>query len=94
MSLKLDHISVMVQSIEKSIPYYDKLLEIIGFVLLSLTAGRNPYSSLMAYEDHTEDKLSKLRNKVIPDKYVIRVFLIGFICVAIGLFLQLSWLPE
>jgi hypothetical protein len=31
MSLKLDHITLMVRSLEKSMPYYDKLLKLIGF---------------------------------------------------------------
>lgn len=34
MSLKLDHLTLLVQSLPNSMPYYSKLLEIIGFVKL------------------------------------------------------------
>lgn len=31
MPLKVDHVTVLVKSVEKSMPYYSKLLELIGF---------------------------------------------------------------
>lgn len=31
MSLKIDHLKILVASIERSMPYYDKLLTLIGF---------------------------------------------------------------
>ena len=31
MALKVDHVTILVKSVEKSIPYYSKLLELIGF---------------------------------------------------------------
>ena len=31
MTLKIDHISLLVSSIDESMPYYDKLLNLIGF---------------------------------------------------------------
>jgi catechol 2,3-dioxygenase-like lactoylglutathione lyase family enzyme len=34
MSLKIDHITILVKSIEGSLPYYRKLLEILGFEYL------------------------------------------------------------
>ena len=34
MSLKVDHVTILVRSVEKSMPYYAKLLELIGFTKL------------------------------------------------------------
>lgn len=34
MSLKVDHVTILVQSVENSMPYYTKLLELIGFTKL------------------------------------------------------------
>ena len=31
MALKVDHVTILVKSVEKSMPYYSKLLELIGF---------------------------------------------------------------
>ena len=31
MPLKVDHVTILVKSVEKSMPYYSKLLELIGF---------------------------------------------------------------
>jgi len=65
-------------------------LEIIGFVLLSLTAGRNTKESTIAYEDHDEDLLTKIRNRLVPNKIVIPIFLFGFGFIVAGLLLQLK----
>jgi hypothetical protein len=31
MPLKVDHVTILVESVENSMPYYSKLLELIGF---------------------------------------------------------------
>ena len=31
MSLKIDHVTILVKSVEKSMPYYSQLLDLIGF---------------------------------------------------------------
>lgn len=70
------------------------ILEIIGFIFLSLTAGRNTKGSLMAFEDHEEDILTKIRNRIVPVKFVISIFSLGFVFILVGLFFQFSFIPK
>jgi lactoylglutathione lyase len=55
MSLKLDHITLMVRSLEKSMPYYDKLLKLIGFEKLRAHVWSNGNGFFFQFMEAKED---------------------------------------
>ncbi len=65
-------------------------IEIFGFLLLLLTANRNPHGSHLVLEEHKESPFDIFREKIIPDKYVYRVLGFGIGLVILGLIFQFS----
>ncbi len=66
------------------------ILEIIGFILLLLTANRNPKEGIRVTEGHEENPFDSFRKKIIPDKHVHWMFFIAIVFVIIGLIWQFS----
>ena len=65
-------------------------IEIVGFLLLLLTANRNPHGGLWALESHKESPFDIFREKIIPNKYVFWAFGFGIGLVILGLIFQFS----
>lgn len=70
---------------------YGIILEIFGFVLLFLTANRNPNASVRVTHDHKEHIIDKFRFKIWPDRLVLFGFVLGFSAVILGLIFQFSY---
>ena len=70
---------------------YGIVIEIIGFILLLLTTGRNPHGSFIVSEQHKESKFDTFREKIIKNDYVYSWFIVGVIFVITGLILQFSF---
>lgn len=68
------------------------VLQIIGFLILVFVSGRNPNSAFLLLESHKEWAFDLLRKRLIPDKYIERLFYSAIIMVVLGLILQFSFL--
>jgi len=66
------------------------LMEMLGFVLIILTGGRNPNVIHIITSQSKESKFNKFREKLIPDKVVTVVFYYGVAIVILGFILQLD----
>ena len=66
------------------------LMEMLGFVLVILTGGRNPKSGVLLLNVHEESRFNIIRKKIIPDKYVTVLFYYGVVMVILGFILQLD----
>lgn len=71
---------------------YGIILEMIGFVLLLLTSGRNPNAQYRVTEDHKQSKFDMIRERLIPNKIVTLFLIIGISAIIIGLSFQFSFL--
>ena len=65
-------------------------LEIFGFILLLLTASRNPSQGVMLLNVHKESPFDTFRKKIISDEYVYWGLGFGIGLVILGLIFQLS----
>jgi hypothetical protein len=66
------------------------IFEIIGFLLLLFTSGRNPTSGNLVLNSHKDDSFDIFRKKIITDKYVHISLIVGIAVVIVGLILQFS----
>jgi len=66
------------------------LMQILGFILIILTSGRNPKSGVLLLNVHEETTFNKIRKKIIPDKYVTVLFYYGISIVILGFILQFN----
>lgn len=55
MALKVDHITILVKSLEVSMPYYDKLLDIVGFSKLRDYVWTNDEGFFIQFNQAKED---------------------------------------
>ena len=70
------------------------IMQILGFILVVLTSGRNPKSGVLLLNSHEETKFNKIRRKIIPDKYVTVLFYYGISIVILGFILQFNFLND
>ncbi len=68
------------------------VLEIFGFVLLLLVAGRVPLPDTVNISLWDSNKFDYIREKAIPNKYISRVLVVGIVFVIIGLIMQFTFL--
>ena len=66
------------------------LMQILGFILVILTSGRNPKSAVLLLNAHEETTFNKIRKKIIPDQYVTVLFNYGISIVILGFILQFN----
>lgn len=70
---------------------YGIILEMFGFLILLLVAGRNPNASYRVTEGHKESVFDRIREKIIPNKIVNMSLIIGIAAIIIGLSFQFSY---
>jgi len=66
------------------------ILEMFGFIIMLLVAGRNPNASYRVLEGHKKAVFDRIREKIIPDKIVNMFLIIGIAAIIIGLSFQFS----
>lgn len=69
---------------------YGIFLEIVGFVLLLFVSGRNPTGGHVLLESHKDSPFDLWRERIIPNRLVYLVLIIGIGFVIGGLIFQLS----
>lgn len=70
---------------------YGIALEIMGFIIILLVSGRNPKSAFRVLEGHKESGFDKIRERIIPDRFVNMSLIIGIAAIIIGLSFQLTY---
>ena len=70
---------------------YGIVLEIFGFILILLVSGRNPKASFRVLEGHKELEFNKIRERIIPDRFVNMFLIIGIGVIIMGLSFQLTY---
>lgn len=70
---------------------YGIILEMFGFLILLLVAGRNPNASYRVTGGHKEAVFDRIREKIIPNKIVNMFLIIGIAAIIIGLSFQFSY---
>ena len=70
---------------------YGIALEIVGFIIILLVSGRNPKGAFRVLEQHKESEFNKIRERIIPDRFVNMFLIIGIGAIIIGLSFQLTY---
>ena len=70
---------------------YGIILEMFGFLILLLVAGRNPNALYRVSVGHKEAVFDRIREKIIPNKIVNMSLIIGIAGIIIGLSFQFSY---
>jgi len=71
---------------------YGIYLEMFGFLLLLLVANRSSVKiKVLAISTPKRDRIEKIREKIIPDRFISVVFLFGVCGIITGLVFQLEY---